>query len=128
MTSILEKKYIAPERPYSQRELQFIRNRVFRMLRVGDTRANHQRCGHFYFVKQYGRKEKMLNENKTGDTGNCSVCWKIHKTPKYLKKKALDLIDDYCEFFETQPKYLSYDKVDAEAVFYTWLYTECKTV
>ena len=124
MTSILEQEYIEPERPYSQRELQFNRNRVFRSLRVGSISAHHKRCGHFYFVKQYGRKEKEMKETKSEDVGNCSVCWKFNKAPRYLKNNVNSLINRYCELFKERPDYLTYADCDVETVFYRWLYEE----
>jgi len=124
MTSILDQEYIEPQRPYSQRELQFNRNRLFRSLRIGGTRANHQRCRHIYFVKRYGRKEKEIKESKSDDIGNCSVCWKFNKTPRLLKTKALGLIYRYTELFETEPEILTYSDCDVENVFYNWLYEE----
>lgn len=121
-TSILENKYIEPERPYSQRELEYIRSNNFRSLRVGNVRAHHKKCDHFYYVKENGRKEKEMKEQKRSDVGNCSVCWKFNKTPRHLKKYARDLIDEYCHTFFDEPKILSYRKVDTETIFYKWLY------
>jgi len=123
-TSILEQDYVGPDRPYSQRELQYNRNRVFRTLRVGSTRAHHKRCDHFYFVKEHGRKEKEIKEANSGDVGNCSVCWKFNKTPRNLKARARNLTNAYSARFFELPKYLTYDDVDMETVFYKWLYEE----
>jgi hypothetical protein len=124
MTSILEQEYMEPDRPFSQRELQYARTKLFRTLRIGSTRANHNQCRHFYFVKEHGRKEKEIKDAKSEDIGNCSVCWKFNKTPRHLKVIARSLTDDYCKrFFEPQ-KYLTHDGVDLESTFYKWLYEE----
>lgn len=121
-TSILEQDYIEPERPYSQRELQYNRNNLFRSLRVGSVRAHHKRCDHFYFVKENGRKEKEIKDLNSSDVGNCSVCWKFNKTPGKLKSSAKNLINSYCSDFYDNPSYLSYVGVELEKVFYKWLY------
>jgi hypothetical protein len=123
-TSILEQEYMEPDRPYSQKELQFNRERVMKMLRVGTTRAHHKRCDHFYNVKIHGRKEKEIKEEKDCDVGNCSVCWKFNKTPRHLKTIARSLISAYCTDFYESSTYLSFDNVDIETTFYKWLYEE----
>ena len=68
-TSILDQEYLEQNRPYSQRELQYNRSKIFKALRVGKTRANHNKCGHFYFVKENGRKEKEIKEAKSEYVG-----------------------------------------------------------
>ena len=123
-TSILDQEYNEPYRPYSQRELQYDRNRVFSTLRIGTTRAHHTKCNHFYLVKKHGQKEKEIKASNKKDSGNCSVCWKLNKTPNRLRKKARNLVKEYCKRFYTLPKYLSYDDVDLETTFYKWLYEE----
>jgi len=123
-TSVLEQDYVEPERPYSQKELQYTRDSIFRAMRIGNTRAHHKRCDHFYFVKQNGRKAKEIKEAGSQDVGNCSVCWKLNKTPRHLKKNAKGLIREYCSRFEQSPEYLTYEGVDLETTFYRWLYEE----
>jgi hypothetical protein len=122
-TSILEQEYIEPCRPYSQRELQFNRERLFRTLRVGKVRAHHKRCDHFYLVKENGRKQEEIKK-KSENIGNCSVCWKFNKTPRHLKSKARSLINAYCNTFCEPLDFLSYENADLENVFYKWLYEE----
>lgn len=122
--SVLEEIYVEPLRPYSQNELSHIRERNFRVLRVGDTRVHHDRCNHFYYVKHNGRKEKRVKESGYSDVGSCSVCWKYNKTSRHLKNKANDMLDEYKRVFFETPKYLSYDDVDIENIFYKWLYEE----
>lgn len=127
MTSVLESEYIEPTRPYSQDELKQFRQNLYRKLRLGKTQARHQRCGHFYLVKQNGRKEKEMHERKSVDVGNCSVCWKIGKTQgNKLREKARDLVEIYSNtFFEQDDDnkpYLTYSNMDVEDGYYRWLY------
>ncbi len=150
MTSILESEYIAPKRPYSQNELAYNREKLYKYLRLGPIKARHKSCGHFYFVKKNSRKEKEIVENRardnshtgseTGgashpdpdhdhdhdhtDVGNCSVCWRLHKTQRSLFNSAQDLVDAYQQkfSFDEEPKILTYYNVDIEHVFYKWLY------
>ena len=123
-TSILEQDYVEPDRPYSQKELQYNRDRVFRTLRVGPIRGYHKRCDHFYYVKEHGRKEKEIKEAKSEDVGNCSVCWKFNKTPMHLKASARNLTNEYQKRFNKTPTYLTYEDVDLEITFVKWLYEE----
>ena len=123
-TSILEQEYVEPCRPYSQRELQCKRECLFRTLRVGKVRARHKRCEHFYLVKDNGRKQKEIEEKKSEDVGNCSVCWKFNKTPRHLKTRARSLINAYCNTFYETLDFMSYENTDLESVFYRWLYEE----
>ena len=123
-TSILEQEYVEPCRPYSQRELQFNRECLFRTLRVGKVCAHHKRCDHFYLVKENGRKQKEIEEKKSEDVGKCSVCWKFNKTPQHLKSRARSLINEYCNTFYKPLDFLSYENADLESAFYRWLYEE----
>lgn len=120
--SILEDDYNEPTRPYSQKELEQLRYKTFRSLRLGEHRAEHSDCSHYYNVKVNGRKEKEIKESGDTDVGNCSVCWRLSKTPKRLQDKALDLIDEYMNNFHTVPTYFNYYLVDTENTFYRWLY------
>lgn len=123
MTSILKTDYQEPNRPYSQNELQYMRDNNFRMLRIGKTRADHKRCRHVYYVKENGRKESEILKTNNPNIGNCSVCWKLSKTEKNLKNSALDLTDVYIDIFGGKdPKILTHKNVDVEIVFYKWLY------
>lgn len=122
--SVLEKNYVGPERPYSQKELKFTRKSNFRILRLGQVRAIHTQCGHFYLTKFNGRKEKEITETGDRDTGNCSVCWKLNKTPRYLRLNAKNLISYYQSNFETDPGDLTFELVEGELDFYKWLYEE----
>lgn len=121
-TSILETPYIKPTRPYSQNELKYKREKLYRDLRLSKTYARHACCNHFYLVRKNGRKEKEIIEKNSNDVGNCSVCWKLNKTPKYLKDNAYDLVNEYMNIFYKERDYLTYADVDLEKVFYKWLY------
>ena len=123
--SLLESEFIDQRRPYSQNELKYLRNNLYKTVNLGTNRIYHEKCKHFYNVKINSRKEKEIQEkNDHENVGNCSVCWKISKTPKYLKPKALDLINAYCNQFYEEPKFYNYNLLDLENVFYKWLYLE----
>jgi hypothetical protein len=118
--SILDNEYIQPMRPYSQKELADNRNRLYKSLRLGKVFSTHSDCGHTYLVKENGRKERSLLNNS--ESNNCSVCWKLYRTPETLKHKATGLIDAYTN--DHKKKLLSYDLIDLETCYYTWLYNE----
>jgi hypothetical protein len=123
MTSVLESSYIRPSRPYSINELNDTRENFIKKINLSSTKAFHKNCGHFYFVKENGRKEKELSENND-NVGNCSCCWKLNKTPKNLQKNAEDLVNIYSLKFNSQQPGLTYDLLDIEISFYKWLYVE----
>lgn len=123
-SSILESEYVEPTRPYSQHELMYNRERLYKNFRLSKNKAHHQRCNHFYLVRANGRKEREMIENECSDVGNCSVCWKISKTPPYLKDRALDLVHHYSNMFEDERPLLSYKLNDLEETFYKWLYED----
>jgi hypothetical protein len=123
--SILESEFIKPARPYSQNELKFMRNNLYKSLNLGDTKIYHTKCYHFYNVKKNSRKEKEIKErNKNENIGNCSVCWKLSKTPKHLKDIAFNMVNVYCDKLYNEPENYSYNFLDIENVFYKWLYLE----
>ena len=124
MTSVLENEYMEPDRPYSQNELKFNRERLRRDLRLSKHRAYHERCQHHYLVRVNGRKEREMIETKSEDVGNCSVCWTLSKTQRNLKGRAEDLVDHYTQTFETPIKILTYELNDVESTFYIWLYVD----
>lgn len=127
MTSILESEYNLPLRPYSDKELQQKRINLFRMARVGEIIAFHPRCNHTYFVRSKGRKEQKILETHDSGVGNCSICWKLSKTPNNLYDKAIRVVESYTSIFFTQRKQLkdiTYSDLDILTVFYKWLYLE----
>lgn len=121
--TVLEKKYEEPVRPYSKNELTDLRRHNHRKLFLGKVRVEHPECKHFYFAKAHGKKEKQIQQDGMGSAGNCSVCWKLYKTPRRLKKQAQDLINEYSTLYD-EPPYWTYGLVDLERDFYTWLYNE----
>jgi len=123
MTSILDSDYIEQTRPYSQNEFKDMRYKLYKELRLGKTKAFHTKCKHFYLVKKNGKKEREI-QNNSADIGNCSICWKIAKSPKDYKGKANDLVNTYCFEFYEDPDYMSYGLFDIENTFYRWLYSE----
>lgn len=122
--SVLEKDYIKASRPYSQLELKKNRIKNKRLLRVGRIRAQHDDCGHFYLTKFRGRKEKEIKETKDPNTGNCSVCWKLSRTPYMLRPNAEQLVSYMNYNFFEEPTKLTYELVEGENDYYTWLYNE----
>ncbi len=128
--SILESDYNEPMRPYSIKELEYLRNLMHDSLQLSKYKSYHSKCRHFYYIKKNSRKEKDFLEKKEEndnsfeliDIGNCSVCWKLYKTPKYLKDKAEDVIYYYSENFKEEPLSYKYSLLDLETVFYKWLY------
>ena len=115
---------VEPLRPYSQRELTFLREKLYNNLRLGKMKAVHEECHHFYYVRQNGRKEKDMIQNNTNNVGNCSVCWKRNKTPASQQVQINDLINDYSNYLYNEPNYLTYDLVELEKDFYKWLYAD----
>lgn len=124
MTSILESDYVKPTRPYSQNELKDKRHNFFTRYNISDVFAYHKKCGHFYRVKKNGKKYKFLTEDTDTDIGNCSICWKLAKTPNYLKENAKDLIYLYETKFKNDEERLSYDNNDIENCYYRWIYDQ----
>ena len=125
MTSILEIEYKEPERPYSQKELAYNRLLLHKKLRLSNTRAEHEYCGHFYHVLKNGRKEKDILASNCKDNGNCSVCWKLNKTKdRKILEMAKSVIFYYSSSFFEESTYLTYNKFDLEKTFYCWLYEE----
>lgn len=125
--SVLENYYVEQDRPYSQNELKNKRSQLYNKFKLSKVEAEHQHCGHFYKVRKNGRKEKEIIENKNPDSGNCSVCWKINKIKDtFLRGKAKDLVYEYSNCFYNRPKQsnLSYDTVNLENIYYTWLYED----
>lgn len=128
MSSILESSYIEQNRPYSQHELYDLRNKLFSDLKLGKMYAKHNKCHHFYLVKENGKKEKELKNNI--ESNNCSVCWKLNKTEERLKSKAYDLVNVFSDkfyIFSNKPSdkiFYTYNMLDLETVYYKWLYFE----
>lgn len=128
--SILEKEYVEQKRPYSQNELKNKRSQLYNKLKLSKIEAEHSHCGHFYKVRKNGRKEKEIIESNNNDSGNCSICWKINKIKnKFLQEKAKDLVYEYSNCFYNRPNkpFLTYDMVNLETTYYTWLYEDIQS-
>jgi hypothetical protein len=119
--SVLEQEYIKATRPYSQKELRFMLNKIKRTYRLGNNKAFHYHCNHSYYVKENGRKEKEIISFNKQDSGRCSVCWKLSKTNKNIIDTAKEVINQYNFNNEREHKYLSYEMVDVEITFYKWM-------
>lgn len=125
--SVLEMDNIKPFRPYSRKELNSNRYNLFRSLRVGKVMINHSECNHKYFARANGRKEKDATDGVS--VGNCSVCWKINRTPRRIKELAIKLVEDYNSLDQTAFEGCgSYETFVLESNFYTWLYSEFNPV
>jgi len=123
--SIPEEDKVNYMRPFSQKELLSLREKLYKNLRLGTMRVYHDECQHFYYVRHNGRKEKdMLQNNSTNNVGNCSVCWKVNKTTLNQQTQIKDLISDYSNYLYTDPTYLTYDLIELEKDFYKWLYSD----
>jgi hypothetical protein len=134
MSSVLEKKSFEPDRPYSRKELEEKRKRIFRNMNIGNVLIEHSDCGHFYYAKANGQKEHAAKElvaqkpdQRAENVGNCSVCWKINRTPKSLKNRANNLVEAYtnsCPIWNPHKYGYTYYDFDLESDFYVWLYHE----
>ena len=123
--SILESEYNEAQRPYSILELNEMRKNLYKHLKLSSVKSYHNKCNHFYYVKENGRKEKEIKEKGTEyDVGNCSCCWKLHNTPSYLKDKAYEMVNFYNKNFYNEKGDYNYDLYDLETTFYKWLYVD----
>ena len=122
--SVLEKGYSQAERPYSDNELENIRSKCQGKLRIGEVHIHHSRCGHRYFARSGGKKEAEALEADSVDVGNCSVCWKISRTPRHLKRHAKDLVYNYTTYLSETPERWTFELVELENMYYIWLYKE----
>ncbi len=123
-TSVLEKTCSYEDRPYSRKELESLHRNLLRRMRIGNIYISHPDCNHGYYCKAGGKKEKDMKESNGENTGNCSVCWKLNRTPKKLKKAARDLINYYMDrspLFYSPPS--SYFLLELETDFYTGFIT-----
>jgi len=121
--SVLERKFDPIERPYSLKELTLLRGRFYRSMRIGSVLIDHPECGHVYFAKANGKKEREALSSNMENLGSCSVCWKLNRTPKNLKQRAKDLVDIFTLMFR-RPERDRYEDLELEQLYYTWLYRE----
>lgn len=107
-------------RPYSQCELNDLRNKILKKLKIGNVMVYHEKCRHFYFAKENGKKESKILNNE--EPGYCSVCWKIKKTESEKRDSILNLVDEYQYYFEKKPDKWTKSLVDIERDYYKWVY------
>lgn len=115
--SVLLTDWEEPSRPFSRKEIEFLHGKLFEKLMISEMIVHHPECGHKYRVKKNGVKHKQLLEDPE-NRGNCSVCWKIQKTPRRLKDAAHEFVG-LAESGRTD--YFGYT---VNSIFYTWLYNE----
>jgi len=134
--SILNSKYVEPNRPVSKNELSYLFKKLRSDLRLSDVYARHD-CGHMYATRIGSRKEFSI-KNGTGskqDMGNCSVCWKLRNIEPSLKGKAMDVVEYFmytneCLYQSEEgrdqgcqsPDPTTYSMYDVCNVYYRWLY------
>ena len=124
-TSVLEKTCSNETRPYSRKELETVHKNFIHNSRIGKVFIYHSRCKHGYYCKTGGKKEKEYKESNGQNIGNCSVCWKLNRTPKRLKNTARNLASYYLDIpHESYNSPPSYYHLEIEIDFYTWLYKE----
>jgi len=121
--SILCSDLAPPERPHGTLELQAMRAQLLKSRGLSiECVAAHDECRHLYHIRENGQKFKQIAQNQY-DVGNCSVCWKLSRTPVSLRESAEQLI---VVFLENHFSEMPYDFVQyqIEKVFYIWLYDE----
>jgi hypothetical protein len=120
---VLLSQYTQPHRPYSVEELKDIRENLYQSLKLGQQSVYHDKCNHYYLVRQNSQKEKeILESGNNRNIGNCSVCWKLNNCTKQNSDIASSLVYHYTNDFHLDPAPLSYDTVDLENMYYKWLY------
>jgi len=129
--SALDFIYTPLDRPISQKELTFLEKKILNNLKLSYYTVINTKNKWEYHVKRYGKKESEIMNNKNNkvenyneDVGNCSVAWKLSKTPKHLKKKAYQLVDEYMHQFVDNKGKKNHYKLEILKAFYTWLYFE----
>lgn len=125
MISVLEQEYVEPIRPYSKKELEELREQYLKTLNISSNRVYHRKCNHFYNVKINSRKEKKIKlcfTEENVDIGNCSICWKLYRTPFHVKHIAMNLVESYINELYDESSTITYEKNYIEKSFYTWLY------
>ena len=130
--SILHSTYVECNRPISKNEIKDEVKKFMKDNKISEERVYHTKTKYNYYVKKFGKKEKEILEKKQMNEeeyniniGNCSVTWKLSKTPHELRNKAKAIINDYmdCNNDENKDK-INYYKLELMKVFYTWLYLE----
>ena len=112
-------------RPYSKDELNFERNKFYSKNRISDVLAKHTKTKYQYKVKENGKKYNEILQSGNPDCGNCSVSWKLRKTPEEFIPEVEELINSFYEVFYDNPDPdISFRTLQLEMDFYNWLYNE----
>ena len=124
--SILNTKWSSPDRPYSQNELNFLEEKLYKDLHLVDLAVSHTSCGHTYRIKKNGARYKKISEEGQSpvNLGNCSMCWKVHKTHRNLRQSMNEFIDLHDEDIKKVDGRKSFFSYQVKKIFYTWLYNE----
>ena len=135
MRSILEESYKDPGRPISQKELHTLYKKYIKNLKLSNIETYHTKTGHFYLLKQNGKKEmaakkiiadKKLNCLSVKNIGSCSVTWKLKNADPEFRDRAHQLVDEYERVFQGRTllceNYLTHYEVELTRIFYIWLY------
>lgn len=143
--SILNTQWDEPERPFSQKELEDLGQKLYTYIQLSKFFVKHTECGHVYRIKKNGVRFKELMNGEGGmsdteseendtetdeltkiftDVGNCSVCWKQHNSPRELSSTIDEFVRIYGEEIDKPTHRKSYYLYQVEKIFYTWLYKE----
>jgi len=122
--SVLNSDYVEEERPFSQLELNQMRNTCFSELKLSKQQIQHLKCGHRYYAKMFSQKYKDLMDSGNNDIGNCSICWKRHKTPRLMSDRLNYFIDTYQDICENNATYRTFFDLTIERILHTWLFLE----
>lgn len=105
-------------RPHSINELYLLRKQFRDKLYLSERKAQHNRCGHRYFVKKNGKKEQGMLKHNT--CGYCSVCWRLEKTNGHELEELFNNFSLYHDETET----ITFADYENEKKFYMWLYSK----
>ena len=61
---ILTTKYVEPTRPYCNRELNDLRKLYLDKLNLDLPHVFHNKCGHKYLCKKYGKKKQQMKDDR----------------------------------------------------------------
>lgn len=113
-------------RPYSQTELNFYINRIKRKLNIGVTEIKHPDCGHSYYAKINGIKERTALLSDFQVLGKCSVCWRLNKEGTVVQGTVVQgtVVDEYNKIVEKD--FLEYSDIGIIEKYYRWLYGKNK--
>ena len=108
------------DRPYSEKELEVIRNKYIKKMKLSDEYILYTNTNFFYRCKKYGKKEELVRILGTNiNVGNCSVLHRLKETPNEYKQYYITVLTYLTNYQMTglKPTFLKY-----EHEFYKWLY------